>query len=115
MKFIKGLLIFFGILFLIEIILLVGIYFWNPLNLWGHNDINSTSDSQTYDHPLLNESQEQTLEKLGIDVEYIPERITPVMEECFVKTLGQDRVNEIIAGDSPSAIDLFKAKECVSE
>jgi hypothetical protein len=115
MKFIKGLLIFFGILFLIEIILLVSIYFWNPLNLWGHDDISDINNTEKYDHPLLNESQEETLEKLNIDVQYIPERITPVMQECFLKTLGQERVDEIIAGDSPSPVDLFKAKECISE
>ncbi len=116
MKIIKGILIFLGILFLIEIMLLAAIYFWNPLGLWGNNDINTETVGTTeiYDHPLLDESQEKTLEKMGIDVEYIPERITPVMEECFVNALGQERVNKIIGGDSPSAVDLFNARDCIN-
>jgi hypothetical protein len=115
MKFIKGLLMFFGILFVIQIILLIFIYFWNPLGLWGHSELEKTTTSdEVYDHPMLTNEQEETLDKLGIDVEYIPERITPVMQECFTEKLGQERVDEIIGGEKPSAIDIFKARDCIN-
>lgn len=64
-------------------------------------------------HPLLTPSQEATLEKIGVDPAKLPTSITPAMEACFVEKLGADRVNEIKAGGSPSAIDLFKAKSCL--
>jgi hypothetical protein len=35
------------------------------------------------------------------------------MQECFVKTLGEQRANEIANGDSPTLVDALKAKECL--
>ncbi len=65
-------------------------------------------------HPLLTPSQETTLEKVGIDPAKLPTTITPAMEACFITKLGIDRVNAIKAGESPNAIDLFKAKSCLN-
>lgn len=65
-------------------------------------------------HPMLNEEQEKKLESLGVDVESLPSSITPGMETCFVEKLGQERVNEIVGGVSPSPIEIFKTRECLN-
>lgn len=118
MKFLKGFLIFIGILILILILFVGYLYFTDPFNLRIEPIITEdgveTEVREKYDHPLLNESQEDTLEKIGIDAQKIPSTITPEMEDCFVGILGQERVNEIIAGDSPSIIEIFKAKDCIN-
>jgi len=73
----------------------------------------TTESGQTADHPLLNDEQEQMLESSGIDVESLPQEISPEMEACFEKTLGKDRVQEIKSGAAPSSMDLFKARSCL--
>ncbi|MBD3207830.1 MAG: hypothetical protein GF370_00020 [Candidatus Nealsonbacteria bacterium] len=64
-------------------------------------------------HPLLDEEQEAMLETLGIDVEDLPSEITPEMEACFIEKLGEQRVNEIIEGATPTPLDFFRAKSCL--
>lgn len=64
-------------------------------------------------HPLLTDSQEKTLESIGIDPAKLPTAITPAMEECFVNELGQDRVSEIKQGATPGLTDFYKAKSCL--
>ena len=50
----------------------------------------------------------------GIDTEELLSKITPEMEQCFIEKLGEERVNEIVEGDSPTAADLFKARSCLT-
>ncbi len=64
-------------------------------------------------NPLLSDTQEKALDRLGIDPASIPTEITPEQEQCFEDALGADRVNEIKAGDAPTATDFFKAKSCI--
>jgi hypothetical protein len=64
-------------------------------------------------HPLLDESQEATLEKLGVDPAKLPTEITPEMESCFVDKLGSDRVGDIVGGETPGVLDFIKAKSCI--
>lgn len=64
-------------------------------------------------HPLLNEEQEKTLEDYGVDVTQLPASVSPGMEACFVEKLGRSRADEIVAGASPSAIEIFKARSCL--
>ncbi len=61
----------------------------------------------------LTPEQENALRFIGIDPMALPEEITPEQQACFERTLGVDRVAEIKAGDAPSAIEIFKAKECL--
>lgn len=68
--------------------------------------------TEKFDHPLLSEEQEAKLESAGIDVSALPTVIPPEAEECAVKALGEDRVNEIINGAIPGPLDLFRAKSC---
>lgn len=109
---------FLGILFLIELIAIGYFYFADPLGLFQKDTtVNTTEkvvDQPADNNPLLNESQEAALEKIGVDTTSLPSTITPAMESCFIEKLGQPRVDEIISGDSPSAIDLFKAKDCIN-
>lgn len=64
-------------------------------------------------HPLLSDDQEQMLESSGIDVESLPQEISPEMEACFEEKLGKDRVEEIKAGAEPGSMELFKARSCL--
>lgn len=66
-----------------------------------------------YDHPLLNDSQEQMLQGAGIDPATLPTEISPEMEACFKEKLGAQRVLEIMQGATPGPLDLLKAKSCL--
>ena len=78
-------------------------------------DVNAGSATavSSFDHPLLSDTQEVMLDKAGIDVETLPSTISPAMEACFRDSLGDSRVNEIMQGDAPGPLDLFKAKGCL--
>lgn len=77
----------------------------------GSTATNSTAPVDK--NPLLTAEQEQWAESMGIDPAKLPTEITPAMQACFVEKLGQERVMQIMNGDAPSAIDLFKAQSCL--
>lgn len=83
----------------------------------NQNDIQNqeTSAEPSDKHPLLNESQEKTLESFGVNVEKLPSEITPTMQTCFIEKLGQERALEIVKGSSPSALEIIKAKDCIGQ
>ena len=60
----------------------------------------------------INDAQKDALDNLGIDAEALPP-ITPEMEACFREKLGDQRVGEIMAGDTPGVMDMFKAGSCL--
>lgn len=66
-------------------------------------------------HPLLNEEQQKALEDYGVNVSQLPSSISPEMEACFVEKLGEARTQEIVEGDSPIAIEVFKSRSCLGE
>lgn len=72
-----------------------------------------TEDVMVDKNPILNETQEKTLETFGIDPAKVPSEITPEQEECFREQLGDGRVDEIISGDSPTITEYFKARNCI--
>jgi len=74
-------------------------------------DMDSDKPS-SYDHPLLSTEQEKFLETMGIDTSALPTEITAQQEQCAINALGESRVNEIKAGDSPTLSDYLKAKDC---
>jgi hypothetical protein len=110
-----------GVIFFL--LLLAGVYFYifDPLDLKEKFSTNSTRDevnapttaTQTDKNPLLSPSQEKTLETFGIDPSAVPSSITPEQEACFVSILGEARVAEIKAGDTPTAAEFFQAKSCI--
>ncbi|MBU1203136.1 hypothetical protein KKH39_03820 [Patescibacteria group bacterium] len=117
------------ILILLIILVALAIFFANPgglrdkffgslinsylsQNIPDYKPVDKNTNTN-YDHPYMNDQQEQTLYNMGIDVSQLPTSITPEMQSCFVQKLGQDRVNEIIAGQAPSPLDLYKTKDCL--
>ncbi|MEX2341256.1 MAG: hypothetical protein WD605_02980 [Candidatus Paceibacterota bacterium] len=100
-----------GVIFFI--LILIGTYFFvvDPLNLRGFYSGNTSGTDSS--HPYINESQESALKTFGIDPASLPSEITPEQEACFESKLGEERVAEIKSGDSPTATDYFKAKDCI--
>ena len=108
-------------------LILAGIYFYitDPLNLKpllfgvetesGVELETEASDVTVLEdkHPLINESQEKALETVGIDPAGLPTEVTAEQEACFIEILGETRVNEIKAGATPSAVEVFRAKDCI--
>lgn len=78
------------------------------------SDSVSTTQEQEDSNPLLTESQETSLEVIGVDPESLPSEITPAMQICFVEKLGAERAQEIADGDSPTPGDYLKAKACLN-
>lgn len=120
----KFLTIFFvtlGVVFFILILGAVYLFVFDPLHLkpvlfgsTATTQLHENSGSAKTDlHPLLSETQEKTLETFGIDPRDVPSEITPSQEKCFEDKLGKARVEEIKAGDSPTAVEFFTAKECI--
>ncbi len=58
------------------------------------------------------EKQEAALRSLGIDPGAV-NSVTPEQEACFVRTLGQERVDAIKGGAVPTPVDYVKARECL--
>ncbi|PIY92999.1 MAG: hypothetical protein CO030_01570 [Candidatus Magasanikbacteria bacterium CG_4_9_14_0_2_um_filter_42_11] len=96
-----------GVIFFL--LILAGIYFYvaDPLELkplfgqiFGEETASTTEESATPTgttdkHPLLSASQEQALEKVGINPATLPTTITPAMEQCFYEKLGATRATEM--------------------
>ena len=70
------------------------------------------SNVSTDRNPLLSETQEELLQKIGVDPAKLPSKITPEMIACFETKLGKERTAEIQNGASPTATDYFKAQSC---
>lgn len=66
-----------------------------------------------YNNPLIPDVQEKALYNMGVDTQALPSEITPAMAQCFEDKLGKTRTQEIINGAIPSAMDVFKAKDCL--
>jgi hypothetical protein len=73
----------------------------------------STTSDTTDKNQLLSPTQEQALEKVGIDPASLPSQITPAMTACFYAKLGDKRANEIKNGSRPTAADYFAARGCL--
>lgn len=77
-------------------------------------DVQSEASPQaTSEGGVVNENQAKALESVGIDPASIPNQFTPEQTKCFVGILGQARVDAIVAGDTPTPADFFKAKNCI--
>lgn len=115
-----------GVIFLI--IILAGTYFYitDPLNLkpiiFGTDNPNSDLEVKVETkaevaplnkNPGLNEAQEKALESVGVDPVNVPTQFTPEQISCFESILGVERVAEIKSGATPTAMEYFKAKDCI--
>ena len=63
--------------------------------------------------PSLTPGQENALRFIGIDPNTLPTEITETQRACFERALGEARVAEIVAGATPSVIELFSAQSCL--
>jgi len=43
----------------------------------------------------------------------LPTEITPELEDCLINAVGEERAGEIRGGDMPTAINAFKARNCL--
>lgn len=62
---------------------------------------------------FLSDSQRAALEAVGVDTSTLPTTLTPELEACFVTAIGRERVDAVIAGDTPSIMEMLKAKHCL--
>jgi hypothetical protein len=93
------------------IIALVVVFVFNPFDL----RTKLASVETTNRNPLLNEEQAKALEEYGVDVDRLPSSVSPAMEACFVEKLGKERTQEIVAGDSPTAMEVLKSRNCLDK
>ena len=109
-------LVVLGIIFLCLLLILGGLF------LFGGSDVAEQetdgggvelSGPEVDSNPMLNESQETMLETVGIDPASLPTEVTAEQEACFEAAIGADRVNEIAAGDTPTAGEIFKGRGCL--
>jgi len=116
-KVLNAFFVFLGVVFFL-ILIAVGYIFvtdtFGIKSILTNNYSASPQDSAQGDkNPLLSETQEQALEKIGVDTAKLPSKITPEMAVCFEEKLGKERTDEIVGGDSPTATDYIKAQDCI--
>ncbi len=68
-----------------------------------------------YDHPYLNEEQEQKIIDAGIDIEKIPTEISQEQIDCAVEKLGEARAKEIEGGAEPTSLEILKVLPCAGK
>lgn len=73
----------------------------------------TTKEESEVTNSTVSTIQAQALESIGMDASNVPAKFTPEQTNCFVSILGQARVEEIKAGDTPTAAEFFKAKACL--
>ena len=91
-KILKFIFITLGIIFFVLIVAIVAFFIVDPFNL---------------------RSFIPDLKTAGINIKNLPEKLTPVTIDCFTKTLGEKRTEEIAKGDAPNLSDVLKAKDCL--
>lgn len=79
----------------------------------GQVNTDSGVNNGDYDHPLLNEEQEQRAADLGIDTKKIPTEITEEQKECGARKLGEERIIEIMNGAEPTTLEMLKLSTCL--
>lgn len=108
-----------GVIFFILILTGLYLYLADPFDikqLFSTAEKASTEsgvETKSDQNPNLSPAQEKALETFGIDPATIPTSFTPSQEDCFVEKLGQERVDEIKAGSSPTPVEFYKAKSCI--
>jgi hypothetical protein len=131
MKILNTLFVILGVIFLILILIGTYLFITDPWNIkpfiFGSDfkiettqnnttdaTTTSTSTSNSTDTKIvLSAKQKETLTALGIDPVVVPASITATQETCLRTKLGTARLAELLAGDSPTAIDFVNAKSCI--
>ncbi|MFC1622581.1 hypothetical protein ACFL1Y_01115 [Patescibacteria group bacterium] len=107
------------IIIILVLAIVLGFYIWfkNPLGLRGiiENKIapSNIEINESYNHPLLDATQEKQLRDIGVDPANIPTEITPEQQKCLESKFSQEKINAILDGEAPSALDVLKAMPCL--
>ena len=80
----------------------------------GENqDEDSNTAPEVDKNPYLTKKKKKMVESVGIDPANLPTTITPEMQQCFIDLFGEQRVNEIINGAEPTAVELARGASCL--
>lgn len=124
-NFFTVLFITLGVIFTIQMLVVAYLVIFDPFNLkpllfgtgssftMPEGNSNGTSNSTSTNKIFLSEAQRKMLASYGIDPASIPTSINAEQEACFKTKLGATRFAQIIAGDTPTAIEMFSAKACI--
>jgi len=123
-KFFTVVFVALGVVFFVLLLMLAYLFIFDPWNLkplfMGSETKTSvtapvegsTSDPTSSTGTQLSPAQAEALEAAGIAPAAVP-TFTAAQLQCFEGVLGKTRVDEIKAGDTPSATEFFKAKTCI--
>jgi len=136
-KIIKTFFVALGVIFFILLVIVIYFFIKDPYNLRpilmpvisemifpnssssddlktiSNNTPEYTTSLKVNGSSSLTSDQANALKAIGVDPNSLPTTITPEQEECFVKIFGQTRVNEIKAGDTPTATEFIKGTSCL--
>jgi len=106
-----------GVIFFIMILTGIYLYIADPFGLkpflFGSPAKYGMPAAESGGPSFLSDEQKNALRTIGINPASIPSQFTPEQEACFVKVLGQTRVDQIKAGSAPTVIEYFQAKVCL--
>ncbi len=136
-KIIKTFFVVLGVIFFVLLVIVISFFIKDPYNLRpilmpvisemifpnssssddlktiSNNTPEYTTSLKVNGSSSLTSDQANALKAIGVDPNSLPTTITPEQEECFVKIFGQIRVNEIKAGDTPTATEFIKGTSCL--
>lgn len=105
-----------GVIFSLILLCIAYLFIFDPFNikpLLSDQKTEISSNTKSDNNPILSDSQEKTLEKIGIDPASIPSSFSQKQIECFETKLGGARVIEIMNGASPTIPEMLSAQACL--
>lgn len=124
-KFFTILFVTLGVIFTVQMIVIAYLFIVDPFNLkpllfgtgssftMPQGDSSGANNSTSTNKIFLSDTQRKMLASYGIDPASIPTSISDQQEACFKTKLGATRFAQIIAGDTPTAVEMFSAKACI--
>lgn len=125
-KFLNIFFVSLGVIFFIILLLIAYLFIFDPFNIkpFINRDVSTTEKVQKTETKTttsssntapnnLSPTQIKALETVGVDPETIPTNFTPEQLKCFEEKLGESRVTEIGAGDTPTMTEFYQAKDCI--
>ncbi len=131
-KFLNIFFVVLGVIFFFILIALAYFWFADPFGIRKYvesrpaPDITIVEVNQTADElsttsaesvpssgNKLTPGQANALELVGIDADAIPSEFSPSEEACFVRLFGQARVDEIVAGATPTVNEVLTGQGCL--
>lgn len=115
---------FVGLGVIFFLLILVALYLfiadpWNIRGLLGGEEATLSAADEAVNvapvdrHPVLNEQQEQLLDRAGIDPATVPTELGEENMACFVELFGAERVDEVTAGANPTPLEIVRGQQCL--